>query len=129
VLDDSIANPSKDETRREMSLYDCLELFTKEETLSKNDPWYCSNCKDHKQATKKFDLWKVPPIVVIHLKRFSYRNRVWREKLETFVDFPIDELDLSQYALGPHDQPLKYELFAVSVSIDCAPSLLGNQMN
>ena len=33
---------------------------------------YCPDCKEHVQASKKFDLWKVPEILVIHLKRFNY---------------------------------------------------------
>jgi ubiquitin carboxyl-terminal hydrolase 4/11/15 len=46
-------------------------------------------------------VWKVPRILVVHLKRFSYRNKYWREKLDTFVDFPLDDLDLSPHVLGP----------------------------
>ena len=33
---------------------------------------YCPECKDFVQASKKFDLWKLPDILVIHLKRFPY---------------------------------------------------------
>lgn len=49
---------------------------------------YCPNCKKHQQATKKFDLWALPKILVVHLKRFSY-SRYWRDKLDTVVEFPI----------------------------------------
>ena len=33
---------------------------------------FCPGCKEFVQASKKFDLWKLPEILVIHLKRFSY---------------------------------------------------------
>lgn len=49
---------------------------------------YCPNCKRHQQATKKFDLWSLPKILVVHLKRFSY-SRYWRDKLDTVVEFPV----------------------------------------
>jgi len=49
---------------------------------------YCPVCKRHEQATKKFDIWQLPRVLVIHLKRFSY-TRYWRDKLDTSVDFPI----------------------------------------
>lgn len=49
---------------------------------------YCPTCKKHQQATKKFDLWSLPKILVVHLKRFSY-NRYWRDKLDTVVEFPV----------------------------------------
>ena len=48
---------------------------------------YCPRCKKHQQATKKFDLWDLPRVLVIHLKRFSY-SRYWRDKLDTFVEYP-----------------------------------------
>lgn len=49
---------------------------------------YCPNCKKHQQATKKFDLWALPKVLVVHLKRFSY-SRYWRDKLDTVVEFPV----------------------------------------
>jgi len=49
---------------------------------------FCPVCKRHEQATKKFDIWQLPQVLVIHLKRFSY-TRYWRDKLDTFVEFPI----------------------------------------
>ena len=42
----------------------------------------------HQQATKKFDLWSLPEVLVIHLKRFSY-NRYWRDKIDTLIEFPV----------------------------------------
>ena len=75
---------------------------------------YCPGCKKHRQATKKLDLWRLPEILVIHLKRFSY-NRFMKNKLDTFVNFPVSNLDLRQYVTqkstvaGCH----VYELYAV----------------
>ncbi|MEE6502614.1 hypothetical protein FKM82_004575 [Ascaphus truei] len=71
-----------------VALTDCIQLFTKTETLGEHDPWYCPNCRKHQRATKKFDLWSLPKILVVHLKRFSY-NRFWRDKLDAVVEFPI----------------------------------------
>lgn len=95
-------------------LKDCIELFTTKEKLGAEDPWwgkkpnnacnkhsallvyicaswsfrYCPNCKQHQQATKKLDLWSLPPVLVVHLKRFSY-SRYMRDKLDSLVDFPL----------------------------------------
>ncbi|THV05573.1 UCH-domain-containing protein [Dendrothele bispora CBS 962.96] len=78
---------------RGISLDDCLSEFTKEEKLGEDDLWYCPRCKKHQQATKRFDLWKVPDVLVVHLKRFS-NSRILRDKIDVFVDFPTDSLDL-----------------------------------
>ncbi|XP_073109588.1 ubiquitin carboxyl-terminal hydrolase 8 isoform X3 [Elaeis guineensis] len=97
-----------------VSLYACLEAFLKEEPLGPDDMWYCPSCKKHQQASKKLDLWRLPEILVIHLKRFSY-TRFTKNKLETFVDFPVHDLDLSPYIANRSPQPSDhYALYAVS---------------
>ncbi|XP_057954341.1 ubiquitin carboxyl-terminal hydrolase 8 isoform X3 [Malania oleifera] len=97
-----------------VSLYQCLEAFLKEEPLGPEDMWYCPGCKKHRQASKKLDLWRLPEILVIHLKRFSY-SRFTKNKLETYVDFPVDNLNLSAYIAQKDDQsPYHYMLYAIS---------------
>ncbi|XP_065605504.1 ubiquitin carboxyl-terminal hydrolase 4 [Cyrtonyx montezumae] len=96
-----------------VALKDCIELFTTMETLGEHDPWYCPNCKKHQQATKKFDLWSLPKILVVHLKRFSY-SRYWRDKLDTVVEFPIRGLNMSEFVCDPRGSSYVYDLIAVS---------------
>jgi len=96
----------------ECSLHDCLKLFTKNEQLGPDDPWYCPKCKEHQQAFKKFDLWKLPDILVIQLKRFS-ANR-YREKLSMNVTFPLENLDLSEFVINDQEKTNTYSLFGVS---------------
>nr|XP_061815786.1 ubiquitin carboxyl-terminal hydrolase 15-like isoform X2 [Nerophis lumbriciformis] len=94
-------------------LKDCIELFTTKEKLGAEDPWYCPNCKEHQQATKKLDLWSLPPVLVVHLKRFSY-SRYMRDKLDSLVDFPLSNLDMSEFLINPNSGPCLYDLIAVS---------------
>ncbi|KAJ8258597.1 hypothetical protein COCON_G00176090 [Conger conger] len=96
-----------------VALRECIELFTTMETLGQHDPWYCPTCKKHQQATKKFDLWSLPNILVVHLKRFSY-NRCWRDKLDSVVDFPVRDLNMSEFVCDPRAGPYVYDLIAVS---------------
>ncbi|KAL1568811.1 ubiquitinyl hydrolase 1 [Salvia divinorum] len=106
------ANKSKQEA---VSLFSCLDAFLKEEPLGPDDMWYCPQCKEHRQASKKLDLWRLPDILVIHLKRFSY-SKWLKNKLDTNVDFPIQNLDVSKYvksidaSAGRH----MYELYGIS---------------
>lgn len=97
-----------------VSLYKCLQAFLKEEPLGPDDMWYCPVCKKHCQASKKLDLWRLPEILVIHLKRFSY-SRFLKNKLETFVDFPLQDLDLCDYiAHQDGESSYRYMLYAIS---------------
>jgi len=90
----------------------CFDLFTTTEQLGEDDLWYCPACAQHRQAYKKFDLYRMPEVLVIHLKRFSY-SRIYRDKLDTLVDFPI-KLDMSPWVKGPQKIPPVYDLYAVS---------------
>ncbi|KAL5361086.1 hypothetical protein BJX96DRAFT_151378 [Aspergillus floccosus] len=103
------------QTRRKkgVTLYECLDEFNKEEILSENDAWYCPRCKEHRRASKKFELWKTPDILVMHLKRFS-ASRGFRDKLDVLVDFPVEGLDMSGRVEAPEEgESLIYDLFAV----------------
>ncbi|XP_038238001.1 ubiquitin carboxyl-terminal hydrolase 11 isoform X1 [Dermochelys coriacea] len=103
--------------RQRVKLRECVELFTTVETLEEENPWYCPTCKRHQLATKKLDLWALPEVLIIHLKRFSY-TRLAREKLDTLVEFPIRDLNFSDFIIKPRADvapaPHKYDLIAVS---------------
>jgi len=97
-----------------IDLFDCIKAFTKEEILSEQDPWYCNKCKDFRQASKKFDIWTLPSVLIIHLKRFSY-TRLWRDKISTYVEFPLDGLDMGPYVTNKEQKGNAiYDLYAVS---------------
>ena len=99
--------------RNGITLEDCLNEYGKQEVLSEANAWYCPRCKQHRQAKKKFELWKTPDILVMHLKRFS-SNRNFRDKLDVKVDFPIESLDLTGRVKGDEgDQSMIYDLIAV----------------
>uniref|UniRef100_A0A667XQ14 ubiquitinyl hydrolase 1 n=1 Tax=Myripristis murdjan TaxID=586833 RepID=A0A667XQ14_9TELE len=100
-----------------VQLQECIELFTTVETLEEENPWYCPVCKKHQLATKKLDLWSLPEVLIIHLKRFSY-TKFSREKLDSIVDFPLRDLDFSGCLLRKNltngEPPSRYDLIAVS---------------
>lgn len=99
--------------KKGITLNECLDEFGKEEILSENDAWYCPRCKEHRRASKKFELWKTPDILVMHLKRFS-ANRGFRDKIDVVVDFPIEGLDLTGRVAAPEEgKSMIYDLFAV----------------
>uniref|UniRef100_A0A8B9LL29 Ubiquitin carboxyl-terminal hydrolase n=1 Tax=Astyanax mexicanus TaxID=7994 RepID=A0A8B9LL29_ASTMX len=100
-----------------VQLQECIELFTTVETLEEENPWYCPTCKKHQLATKKLDLWSLPEVLIIHLKRFSY-TKYSREKLDSIVEFPLRCLDFSGCLLRKtgtdSEPPSRYDLIAVS---------------
>ena len=109
----SARNARSTKRKNGVSLDDCLDEFGKEETLSENDAWYCPRCKEHRRATKKFELWTVPDLLVVHLKRFASQGRL-RDKLDLLVEFPIEGLDMtSRVTVNDDGRELIYDLIAV----------------
>jgi len=100
-----------------LQLKDCITQFTNAERLGADDPWYCPKCKKHQQAIKKFDVWSLPKVLIIHLKRFSF-SRSWRDKIDTLVEFPVEGLDMSSYVHNPEqkkpDKPMVYNLIGIA---------------
>ncbi|XP_069390215.1 ubiquitin carboxyl-terminal hydrolase 32 isoform X2 [Paralichthys olivaceus] len=84
-----------------ISLDSCLKAFTSEEELGEDELYYCSKCKTHRLATKKLDLWRLPPILIVHLKRFQFVNGRWI-KSQKIVKFPRGNFDPSAF-LAPRD--------------------------
>ncbi|KAF8839000.1 cysteine proteinase, partial [Paxillus ammoniavirescens] len=87
-------------SQSKVSLYSCLNAFVKEEVLEKSEAWHCPKCKALRKATKNLSLSRLPPVLLIHLKRFSVKGP-FTDKIETVVDFPLRGLDLTNYMPPP----------------------------
>ncbi|XP_068772999.1 ubiquitin carboxyl-terminal hydrolase 2 isoform X1 [Struthio camelus] len=96
----------------EVTLMDCLRLFTKEDVLDGDEKPTCCRCKARTRCTKKFSIQKFPKILVLHLKRFS-EARIRTSKLTTFVNFQLKDLDLREFASQSCNHTV-YNLYAVS---------------
>jgi len=97
------------------SLEQCLERFAEPEVLNPDDAWYCPSCKEHRQARKEMSIWRLPEIFIIQFKRFSFRNMLWRDKIDKLIKFPTRGLDMSPYCQGEsmHTSDAVYDLYGV----------------
>mmetsp|Transcript_22710 Transcript_22710/g.53660 ORF Transcript_22710/g.53660 Transcript_22710/m.53660 type:complete len:506 (-) Transcript_22710:173-1690(-) len=99
---------------RMRTLKDALRLFLAEETLSGNEQWRCPRCKHHVNASKKIDIWKLPPVLVVHLKRFEYDTRTGRfRKIQADIRTPLT-IDLSEFVTTEQREPLVYDVICVA---------------
>lgn len=96
---------------RKPNLNDCLDFFTKEESLDGQEKPTCAKCKAKQICTKRILIQKFPQILVIHLKRFS-NNRLF-EKVDSYIDFPVLDLNMSTYSADPKIQKAMYDLYGV----------------
>ena len=94
-------------TNQTIKLEKLLEEFSKEEQLDKNNLYRCEKCKKELQANKKIEIYHLPKVLIIHLKRFNNNK-----KIDTMIDFPLDNLDIKNY-IKSEDEVTKYDLFGV----------------
>ena len=95
-----------------LSLDDCLSHFQQNEKLDKANTWYCNVCKKHVQAWKMMQIYSLPQVLVIQLKRFR-SNGHYRQKIDSLVAFPLQGLDMGKYCLTGGDAKHIYDCFAV----------------
>ncbi|PWZ03562.1 hypothetical protein BCV70DRAFT_155655 [Testicularia cyperi] len=82
------------------TLQQCLDAFVREEVLDKADMWNCPACKKPRKATKRLSISRLPQVLLIHLKRFSFKGP-FTDKVDTTVSFPTSNLDLTNYMPPP----------------------------
>lgn len=79
----------------EATLQDCLFELGKTEILE-GPVYYCSQCKCKRQASKTLKIWKLPPVLIVYLKRFSSNDGVYH-KNGCLVKTALEGSDLSGY--------------------------------
>ena len=94
-------------TNKDIKLEKLLSDFSKEEKLDKDNLYKCNNCNEESEANKKIEIYHVPKILIIHLKRFNNNK-----KINTFIDYPLTDLDINKY-IKSNDRVSKYDLFGV----------------
>jgi ubiquitin carboxyl-terminal hydrolase 8 len=88
------------------SLIDCFNHYVKGEVI---ENYKDEEAKENVNIKKKILFWSFPNILAIDLKRFNGRF----QKNQIYVNFPLDDLDLSEYVIGYKKDTYKYELYGV----------------
>ena len=95
--------------KKNVSLIDCLNLYTEDELLDGDNMYYNEKEEKKEKANKNIKFWSLPDVLVITLKRFSNNLR----KNKCFVDFPLEDLDMSPYVVGYNKSTYHYDLYAI----------------
>ena len=98
------------------SLNDCLKLFCEEELLNSDNMWFCNKCKKHRAAKKKISLFKLPLYLIIQIKKFQNKTGFFyssNDKKDSFIKYPLNNLDLSNFIENNEEINTKYDLYAV----------------
>ena len=92
-----------------VNIYDCFDLFTEDQILDNDNKWKNEEDNKYYDVIKSLKVWKFPKILIVHLKRF--KNNI--NKINQFVDIPLDNLDLRKYCIGYDKNDSIYSLYGV----------------
>lgn len=115
--------------RHSTSLTYSLNNFSKLETLTHQNKFYCNSCSSLQEATKTIKMKSLPEVLVINLKRFKYDDKLDRMvKLFDSISYPFS-LRLFNTATSTNDACngfrndhfSLYELYALVVHIGGGP--------
>ncbi|WVW81323.1 hypothetical protein I302_103314 [Kwoniella bestiolae CBS 10118] len=100
------------------SIKNMMNGFTREDKLEGDNKYHCDNCKAKANATKSFKIQEAPPILTLHLKRFSvdyhsYSGRARANKYNGQISYD-EYLDIAPYMVDPKVGGTKYRLFGVT---------------
>ena len=93
--------PFNDKEQNYQSVKDCFNLFFVEENLE--DPLYCHKCQGPEDFSKKYEINKLPYVLILSLKRFKF-NQNSNFKLRQMITYPLYDLEL---------RGKKYDLYGV----------------
>lgn len=102
-----------------ITIYDSFDLFQCQERLENENTWYCDKCKKHQEALKTLQIYRAPKYLIIQFKRFKIKTNStitgWlsNKKITTFVDYPINNLDIRKYVIGPDKEKAIYDLYGI----------------
>lgn len=91
------------------TIYECIDSYTKRDTLDTENCWKCDKCKKLVSPERQLMLWKTSDVLIIQLKRYTKRS-----KNDNFIEFPIN-LDLSSYSINYNKQGSNYRLSGISI--------------
>ncbi|KAF4709412.1 Ubiquitin carboxyl-terminal hydrolase 31, partial [Perkinsus olseni] len=102
------------------SLEEAVDAFHKPEKLTGDNKWYCDHCKDHRDSIRTLSVFVVPPVLIVHLKRFQKVDTphvlgstrlgnlcCLASKIKTLVDCGLDGIRIGDYC------EQTYSVFAV----------------
>ena len=95
--------------KRNATLYDCFDLYTKTECMEGDNAWYNEKTKQKESVNMSIKFWMLPEILVLDLKRFNNMSK----KNNQLIDLPLDDLDLSKYICGYNKESYIYDLYGV----------------
>lgn len=96
------------------TLDEAFKLFLASEMLTGENQWRCDRCKCSVDAEKRIDIWTLPQVLVVHLKRFEFDSNTSQfRKIESELRSPLT-VDLTRYVSTQRRQRAIYDIVCIA---------------
>ena len=92
------------------NIYQCFENFVLPEAMQGENAWMNDSIGQKQDVMRSITFWNMPDILVVTFKRFLPDGM---RKIENLVDFPLENLDLSNFVVGYNSSTYVYDLYGV----------------
>lgn len=102
------------------SVTSCLLSFSAEEMLCERNKFHCDNCGGLQEAEKRMKIRKLPKVLTLHLKRFTYTDdmsRLLKVGARVVYPYTLRLFNTLPEAEGGGGKDKLYELYAVVVHV------------
>lgn len=97
------------------TLDECINMFLEKEVLNGEDQQiFCGNCKKLQSFSKKYDFDRLPPILILTLKRFKFA-KMYKSKIDNVIEFPLYDLSLEKFNMSHSNS--NYNLYGIIVRL------------
>ncbi len=99
------------------TITECIDDLLKPEMMQGDNQYYCSGCRQKRDATRTTKLADLPPVLNLQLLRFVYdRSSGYKKKLSTKIKFS-EVLDLKKYTNDSDREKSVYHLGAILMHV------------
>lgn len=96
------------------SIEEALEMYVREERLTQSNRYKCEKCGILVDFEKKSTIFLLPPILTLHLKRFSFNKAFKMSKITKYIRYG-DKLELNPYMSLKKEKQIIYDLIGIIV--------------
>ncbi len=91
------------------TIYDCLNEFTKEFVLDKDNSWECEKCKQNVCPQKKIAFWDLADVLIFSIKQYTKTTKINQK-----ISFP-ENLSMGDYCMNINKNKLNYRLSGICI--------------
>ena len=94
IFHESVKEIADKKIKTPIDISNCFDAYMNKEKIDSK----CEKC-GHKESSTQIDIWRVPDILILSLKRFAFQKGIF-DKIDQPISLPFYAFDISQWVKG-----------------------------